>query len=1122
MAVTKNVSFRGPYVGRTFQTLAKDALGGDGYLEGATSYDDNTNITVGPYAFVQSGIVCHQDGSSTIPVPSGPQPWFVIVSTVDDDPATGVTLSATSDLIHLGTAVVLAYKMAGRWSNPFPVSTAGVRAAAAAETGRESGLRPVPSIAPGSAGNALTAMTVGRGVAVDSRGERRELGSTFASLGAAVPAAAAMTSFAPLSRGSYDRNDYLVLRRRLAGAELVVAQGGGVGQAAQAQLNQIDTGAQVTRPSAWAKRGGVTARVASAWGNGTALKLTSGLNVSTAGGTTTGIVNPMVAYTGSVPIGNVVLLGPRPSDQALLIVFTEGNQVKVGAFSSKDGSVVNAPVRIDAQPNACTNASATLDGDGALHVVYQHDEGTAAPSQQVYYTKRSVAAGTFAAAALTPRLVNGVLSTKNDTFPSIGTDRRGRVHIAYATGNGSDTFGQLRYVVLDDTGGAISRTTVAQYGQQADFNGPPVVSDATSLVANIRQPKVVVTPHDEVDILMLVTRAGAAGPDELAVYSPGFAARLGFPIVLLSKLFPASGAGTDTLQAASAVADELGQLLVFAAWMTAGIEYARLDTVLAPLGRLADSYLERSTAAIAAVTALKSDVGVALGAAGELLFGFVDGTNVQSAQCPARSGGRAPTPHPHDVLLGGWEVDAVDKEALADPTVPDTAFEVFNVRPKRMSYPVLVGDDGDYQGYGALLDALAVANRKGGHVVLRGGSHRPSAPLVLGSGVRLEGEGHALLDCPLAVAAAPGWLQLGQMAAPLQCAVAGQTVTVSGGPSLRGVVHNGDVCELFDGTGASTGLFRVRRVLDDTRFVTDGAPAGATVLVYACGVELSNVTIAAETEGASGLLSSVVAARGLYGGVIERVKLVGALGANEVGLRLSLCRETTVRNVDVLSLAGAAGAYGIRLDNGHDNAVERALIGSASGSGLLVEITEANPRLIDCGSSQTTPASILINAGRSSPVFMAGCTARVDGDATRAVTPVGKVLSSVSGGAAPAGALQFQDENTQLYQGGAPLELTAPSAAGAAFNGATPKLIVPSVNERLLRAGDTMTGELGVPSLLLSEWSTLPATPAAGQVRLLLQSNGLPAGQTPPVHRSQLVMLMASGETLILAQTDPT
>ena len=140
MAITKTVSFTGPYVGRTFQDLAASLIGRDGYLGGARASDDGTNITLEPYSFIQSGIVCAESAVSTIPVPLGAQPWFVVVSAVDDDPASGVLLQATSSVSDLASAVVLAYKANGVWYNLVPISLNGVLAADAPSKGRESGL----------------------------------------------------------------------------------------------------------------------------------------------------------------------------------------------------------------------------------------------------------------------------------------------------------------------------------------------------------------------------------------------------------------------------------------------------------------------------------------------------------------------------------------------------------------------------------------------------------------------------------------------------------------------------------------------------------------------------------------------------------------------------------------------------------------------------------------------------------------------------------------------------------------------------------------------------------------------------------------------------------------------
>jgi hypothetical protein len=1110
MAITKNVSFAGPYVGKTFQDLAKSIVGRDGYLGGAGASDDGTNITLGPYAFIQGGVVCAQDAVSTLRVPLGPEPWFVTVSAIDDDPSSGVALQATNNASQVGAAVVLAYKMNGHWYNPLSVTVEGVRQADRPDEGREAGFRTTAAVSGGT----VSSFQINRGRAIDADGERRALGGAQG---------AAIATFAPLSPGArWGRNDYLILRKREVGSEIVLAQGNAIGGVVDGFIGAgtIESGPLVTRPAAFAKRGAGFVNVAFAWGNGTGLRLFSALELATSGTGLSGFFGPITVYTGNAPIRNVSIIGQRGSDRAILIAFTEGQNVKIAAFSAADGSIVNAPVRIDQQPNACIRVRAKVDLDEYLHVVYQHDEGGAPPNQQIYYTKCSLASGHFGAAAITPRLVNGVNSTRNDTWPSVNVDRHRRAHIAYSTGVGANEFGQLRYAIFDQNGNAVSRTTYATFGHQLDPTSPEGIVDGTSLIDNVQRPQVVVTPHDEVNIFMLAKRVAYSQPDQIAVFNPTFEARLGFPMAVLSGLYPGSGKGTDALVALGATSDELGQLLLVANWSTAGLLYARLDTILAPFGVLGDSYLEQPITPLAQLGNTDPELVLVRGPSGDLIFGALNGTTPFLGLSGAKLSGRPHTPHPHDVYLSGWEVDTATRE-VTTLSLPEQSFQIFHTRPKKMSYPILVGDEGDYQGYGALTDALTVANRVGGHVVVRGGSHRPIAPIVLRSGVRLEGEGNVTLDFSRTASAPPpdGWVQLGTMPAPLSCVVSqagelGSVVALAGASPLRANIRTGDLCE-FVTAGTSSGLFRVRRILDDARFAVDGSPSGSQVVIYACGVEFKNVSLLNESIQSAPLIM----AKALYGGLLERVKVSCGTASGVAALRMSYCRESTARQIDVLGSFGAQDSFGVQIDFGTDNVVDRALLGDGGGRYLKIDATTQNPHVLNCSSSSSDQARYQVDGPRATPLFMSACSGRVDGDVSNVVTHVGKVLSSVKGRSGAAGALQFQDDNTVQYQAGQPLDLTAPSAAGSRFNGATPRVIVPSVNERILRSGDTMTGELGVVSLALSEISN-PATPAVGTVRLYLRSNGQAPGQTPPVHRSQLVMLMPDGNTVVIAQTD--
>src|SRR5262249_50772874 len=139
---------------------------------GGGARDDGTSITLQPYTFIQAGIVCTQDAVSTLAAPSGPGPWFVIVSVIDDDPVSGVLLQATNNASQIGSAVVVAYKANGGWYNPISISVAGVQRADAPEKGRESGFLTTAVTAAGL----VTAFQIDRGRAIDANGDRREIG----------------------------------------------------------------------------------------------------------------------------------------------------------------------------------------------------------------------------------------------------------------------------------------------------------------------------------------------------------------------------------------------------------------------------------------------------------------------------------------------------------------------------------------------------------------------------------------------------------------------------------------------------------------------------------------------------------------------------------------------------------------------------------------------------------------------------------------------------------------------------------------------------------------------------------------------------------------------------------
>lgn len=174
MTVRKSVAFNAPYIGATFQALADDLIGRDGYLEGAKTTEAAGLGVVAPYKYIQRGIVVENTASTTsLALPTVAEPWFVIASTPDDDLNTPVTVKISADLNEVvAGAVVLAYKTNGSWKNPVPLTALGA-AVGRGDSGRVDGGAAFGTPAAGS----ITSIQVNRGDLVDPDGIRRLVGT---------------------------------------------------------------------------------------------------------------------------------------------------------------------------------------------------------------------------------------------------------------------------------------------------------------------------------------------------------------------------------------------------------------------------------------------------------------------------------------------------------------------------------------------------------------------------------------------------------------------------------------------------------------------------------------------------------------------------------------------------------------------------------------------------------------------------------------------------------------------------------------------------------------------------------------------------------------------------------
>lgn len=1030
MAIKKTVGFRSPYIGKTFQDLTSSLMGGDGYLSGAATSDNGATITVGAYAFVQAGVVVENDASTAgIAVPTKAEPWFLVASNPDDDPSSAPVVQVQTDPSLIVAGVVLAFKANGQWQNPVSLNMREGISALGVEPGVEGGVKAFSVLS----GGLLDSLGVGRGLLVDSAGHRRDLPASTGT--------ADILSASPLPpHDAYPRTDWIALRRREeASAEVKLLLGGLASSTATAPVSAWETGAGVKRPSFFAPRAAGAGRYYEVHGSGNNLRGAFSVN---------GAVPLMTLFAGAATIDHVWIAGRRSSDGAVIVVFAEGNAVKVGAFAEATGATTDAPVVIDTQANACIRIRAELDLDEQLHVVYQHDEGGAPPNQQIYYTKRTVVTGaTFGNAAVTPRLVNIINSTKNDTWPSLAVDRKRQAHVAYSTGNGSDEFGELRYAVIDSTGVTISKDTYNTYGGQTDPADPVGIVAAT--IDNVRKPVVIVTPHDEVYVFAIGYKNGAGLPGEVMVFSPDFAARLdGFDVIQLASLFSVTA---ETLNALAVMCDELGQFHVGANYSTAGLLYQRLDTSIAPHGVLAESYLELAHGVMKSTTGAVTEMHARLGGAGEFAVSYLAATVASGALGFTRLTGQRFTPHRNDVFLAGINVDP---HVGAPLTVDEEKFDVFSTRPKKMNYPILVGNEGDYQGYGALAEAVAAANRLGGHVVLRGGEHELLTSLTVRSGVSIEGEGLATIASFAAAQVAP-WITLGSGGALAVAGVSGQIVSFAAPVAIRNNVRVGDLIVM-----ATSGVHTIRRIVDANRVLVDGsgAPVGATCKILSCGMSFENVRLRFSASQAG---VNALHAKYLYQGRLRGVRLEGTLSATSVGLFAEGCRDSIFEGIDTSALAGGGAGYGgVQLRLGESNTLRDSVLGNANGSCLFLPGAgneDLRPRLSNCVGPDTG-AVFVVGAARSSNLFMVSCQGNVTcpgGDMGFLRTVAAKVIK------APIGldTLQLEDDNTLSDLPGA-LSLSASGAGNGKFNGATPGVITQSVNERLKKTGDTFTGAI--------------------------------------------------------------
>lgn len=944
MAIKKRIGFQTPYISRSFQELVSGLVGTSGYLEGAICTDDLVNITVGPYKFVQNGIVVESDANVLVPLPTSLSygPVYVLASTADDDDATGVTLLATQDLsrVNVGEQVVLAYRTNQRWDNPPALRLGELRDSTSPEVGLESGGGLY--FEPG-----LSTIWPRRATVIDHDGRRRSIASKDEAVKLVGTDAGTPAKTAP----GMTRLDASILRRRSRGVAENIRIIGNTRPREAPQPTYVpatlENAAGTTRPSFFAVRriaptgaGVVDRGEFFAWSSGADLKVAA--NFAGAG-----IFNNVTVLTGAGTLSSVSIVGMNADDH-LIIVYIDNGDVRACLADSTTGALVGAAVTIDTQPDVCSAVRAAMRqpqpdpysmGDDIVHVVYEHLEG-GGPRKQVYFARFDSRTATFGNLYGTANFFTGADNTFHDVDPSVGVDSRGYAHIACTTdiSGGTASTGQLRYALIDNTGAVVTTTITSVAGKGGGYASTATAGEfpteyengiAADAITSISLPIMVVTPHDEPYV---VSRAVDGGLTRLSLWAPHFAQQYYYEFININGVHRDLGAST-TMATHSAYCDEWGHLIIGALYGAAW-RIGRLTLPFAPDGRLDQSIGYISDTLLGVTDAVTSrNLNMGRNGVGQCVLAYLSGTSVKYVRVHELDAYDRVVVHPDDILLGTLQVDDTTGASI-DAT--ELSMRAFSVRPKKMNYPVLVGNDGDYQGFSGLQDAVSVIRKHGGHVVLRGGEYRIVDPIILRGGMLIESERHATLRV---IGTNTGVAAISSSALFGTCAVAANVVTFTSQSTTAARV--GDILALD-----TSGVHRILHILDQTRVIVEGTPAGANYTLYRTGIRLRGLQIHFDSAPTAPLRAAFSFAD-TWGAELTDISISGNL-TDTVGVLYSFCRRMVIDGLDFDGVtASGGGTITVSTGNGQDNIFRRMRM-SLSGFPVQIAQTEVRPTFENC------------------------------------------------------------------------------------------------------------------------------------------------------------------------------
>lgn len=945
VAATKTVSFKLPYAGRTFQRLASKMLGRDGYLSGCEVEDDGTNIEFTSFVCVQRGIIAEAEEGDDLNVPTAAEPWFLIASIPNDDPDSGVIVSVTADVGVAAAAVVLAYKIGGRWSNP-----PGVDVSEAGRKSSELGVEKDVALIPLIDFPLMEGVSVAAGEVVDNDGRRRTLPRDNDG-----NAAIAATLSPTRPDAVRYRTDHAVLRQRETHSpEIVHLIGSTIAGDPDITPSILDTvTAPAARPAYFAKRGGTDIEQWWAWADADDLWIQFGTDGGTAA----------LLLTGVDDVADLCLPGQRASDEAVVLVYVDGEDLKLTTFDSVTGAIIDAAVAIADTGVQISRVRCVLDTNETLHIVFVNDEATT----EVYYMTCSIAAATFGDVGLAPNYAAGSANGSDCAWPSIGVTRGGAVHVAYTYGPSGD--GNLTKIVRTgsdistqsfDPGSNVGIDTTDTRADVQILSGTGFVQ--TSLAGLLRRTAIVVTPYDEVYVFTVGSADGLTYGLVL-VQNDEYQDQLGVDLV---NVIPDLGSDVD-LEGIAAAVGEQGEIFVLLRANTISGPNLRIlsGLTLAPRpfhnGR-AGSLVTLQNIGVDSRTETSGadDISVCRDLAGNFIANYALATDVIASNVYG-SFGEFSVRHPRDIYLGSWNVPP----AVSDyPVTTDEAFEVFNTRPKRMNFPFLVGDGGDYQGHSALTEASVAARILGGEIVVRPGQHRIGvAGIQIFNHIRGDGRAILMLD-------EDAWFE------------AGVAITFDSPTSLSGNIiaspnfrhmRAGGVVEFTGGRffsvirnlgyDAGSGSYSVL-VADDEA----GAPPAATTMrPLWSGLGIENLTF--RGVGAD---AQVALANG-HQAIMRNVRMEGT-----VQLSAENCIRSMFDGIDLINLGIVSPDAALYVAGGDRNTYRAIRLEDGKGT-FTVANTEEYPYLIGCMSDNELGDNVIydIETGRSTQCYHLGNIGRV-------------------------------------------------------------------------------------------------------------------------------------------------